>query len=126
MFMFSLDTILIYIADNTKGHLYLNDSAFQSNVAFALIKIQILYELSFFNVSCVDQNNFDISGSCFYFENILLQTFDQLKVFNAKSQIYSSGIIFLGDETTLDSLNISNITSNVISFIYIRINHKIK
>lgn len=116
--LFILDTFLIYIADNTKGHLYLNDSIFHSNVALALLKIQILYELSFFNVSCSDHNNFDISGSCFYFENILLQTFDQTTVRNAKSQIYSSGIIFLGDEATMNTLNITNETSNVF-FIFI-------
>lgn len=104
----SLDGTHIFYIENNKGMLKVSNSYFNSNKVLALIRVKILYQIFFSNVSCVDNNDFSISGSCFYLENICIQNFSFISIENSKSNSLAAGIIFIDDKTTLNTLAINS------------------
>ena len=95
---------MFYITNNYEGSLKLNNSYFSSNVVFSIFFINILHDQNFSNVTCIDNNDQYVSGTCFYFENILIQKFYSLFIINSMSSSMTPGIIFLDDITTLQLL----------------------
>lgn len=104
----SLDGTHIFYIENNKGMVKVSNSHFNSNKVLALIRVRILYQIFFSNVSCVDNNDFSISGSCFYLENIFIQNFSFISIENSKSNSLSAGIIFIDDQITLNALLINS------------------
>lgn len=93
---------LFYIEKN-KRILNLINCSFISNTALRIFTIKLIYKLVFHIVSCMNNNNALLSpGTCFYFENILMQNFSKILIENTKSDIFASGIIFIDEKTLMN------------------------
>lgn len=67
-----------------------------------------LYEFSISNSLCKHNNNFETSGTCYFLENIFHRTFENITIFNVRSNGLCPGIIITDNENIFQIFNISN------------------
>lgn len=113
-----IDGNFAYIFDNQHGSLYINNSDFSFNFVFAIFQVINFYEFSISNSLCNNNNNFETSGTCYLLENIFHRTFENITIFNDKSNGLCPGIIINDNENIFQIFNFSNEKLPKVFFFY--------